>query len=134
MKSKFYTIYLLFLIALTSCEPTCWYPTAPFAHLIVSGTVQNEEGMPLENIKITIGDCYFNEDFNYIVYTDSNGSFKTPKEKIMPVNSVSICAEDPSNIYVKDSIHKEIVHYIRCIELGCDWDGVVIADFNLSKK
>ena len=72
----------------------------PYAHFKVDGSVINEEGAPVKDVKV-----YVRDNYGDTTKTDPNGKFTFNSNDIMPYRNLWVIAEDPSGVYAADSVN-----------------------------
>lgn len=108
----------------------------PHADLMLSGTVTDTEGEPLQDIQISVR---INDDryaYPYIcTYTDESGNYHSATENFsFPTNYVTVIARDTTLQYEADSVKLAVDYDTTNAGTWYKGTGIVNADFRLKEK
>lgn len=107
-------------------------PTASFA---AEGKVTDEQGAPIEGVKVTAGERqYMSEESMGKTLTDEQGQYHITIDAMFPADSIWLYADDSTGLYASDSARVKVEYEGNGDGMWNMGDGKAEADFRLIKN
>ena len=107
----------------------------PVASFAAEGTVTNEQGEPIQGVKVTAGERqYMSEESMGKALTDEQGQYYITIDAMFPTDSIWLYADDSSGVYASDSTKVKVEYEGNGDGMWDMGNGRAEADFRLIKN